>query len=101
MTSKTTGKIKFALFIPEDTPIAALNMSKRAFNGLCRIGVMTVGQIIDKWYDLSEIRGLGVSTVQDIRAAVFAYNLDLIWNDDEKMHRFAESLKGWRERATA
>ena len=100
-TTNTTTRIQFAVFIPEETPISELRMGKRATNGLSRNGILTVGGIMDNWLDLGELRSIGVDTVKEIRAAVFAYNLALIWDDDEKMHRFAESIDWWKERAAS
>ena len=94
-----TTKVQFAIFVPPELPISVLHV--KAENALMRQGILTIGDIIEHWDDLGELRGIGDNKVKEIRAAVFAYNLHLIWDDDSKMHRFAKALAWWKERRTA
>ena len=87
---------KFKLFMDEEfanLPIEDLKIDNRSDHALKHAGIFTAGQIVDNWGRLMHIKNLGELSVKKIRAALFAENLKRIWNDDEKMHQFAESLE--------
>lgn len=95
--------VKFSFFYNDDVlkeSIEVLDLSTRARNSLGRSKYLTIVDIIDKWGELERIRNLGVNTAKEIRAKVFSYNLNRIWNDEKLMARFAETLevkKGLKE----
>lgn len=75
---------------PEDNgiekwPTQMLGLSQRAENAVLRCGVLTVGQVMDHWDHLAELKparldptkdgkgqGIGMATAVEIRRAVFA-----------------------------
>lgn len=88
--------MKFTVFCgPEfvNAPVAQLDISTRAANAFGRSGIRTIGQLIERWDELGNIKNLGDKTVKEIRAALFAANLDRIWDNDELLSRFAETLE--------
>ena len=88
--------IKFTFFYDDNVmkeSIEVLDLSTRAKNSLGRSKCSTIGDIIDRWGELSRIRNLGETTIKEIRAKIFSYNLNRIWNDERLMKRFAETLE--------
>lgn len=70
----------------EDTPIVRLALSPAANNALHRVGIKTVGQIMDNWDRLTQMpakatrgisgsrsSGLGDVKAKEIKACVFAF----------------------------
>ena len=53
--------------------IDALDLSVRSSNGLRRKGVNTVGGIIDNWELFSTWRGLGVTSVKEIKNSFYQF----------------------------
>lgn len=70
-------------------PIEDLGMECRAFNGLKRNGINTIGEIIDKWDTLNKLRYVGATTIKAIKNAVVAFYYDTL--DTEEKKQF------WRE----
>lgn len=74
---------------PEDStldewPITAIGLSNRAENAAKRVGLMTIGDVLDNWDKLLELRprmldptrdgkgqGIGMATAVELRVAVF------------------------------
>ena len=87
---------RFKLFMDEEfsnMPIAELALDNRSDHALKHAKIFTVGQLVENWYTLMDIHNLGQLSVKKIRAAIFAENIKRIWDNDEKLHEFAESLE--------
>ena len=56
----------------ESYPLAKIPLNERSKNALCREKITTLGQLMDHWDSLQEIRNLGAKTAKEIRALVFA-----------------------------
>lgn len=68
----------------EKIPVTSLKISQSALNALQRVGIRTVGQVLNNWDRLTDLppkvdgketkgkAGLGVTKAREIRAAVFA-----------------------------
>lgn len=70
-------------------------VSGRAVNALGRMGVKTVGDIIDKWDLLPNVHQIGVTTVKVIKNAVINF---LIENaTDEQLRRMCIVDKGIKD----
>ena len=61
----------------EEYPLTKIHLNERAKNALCRAKIFTLGQLMEKWDSLGEIKNLGALTVKEIHAAVFATLCDL------------------------
>ncbi|MCR5789189.1 MAG: hypothetical protein K6G83_04800 [Lachnospiraceae bacterium] len=61
-----------------EIPISCLELSNRSANALYRTNCTNVGDIIDKWHDLTEIRGLGDNSIKEIKNAVVEESLSLM-----------------------
>ena len=88
--------IRFKMFMDEEflsTSIDELPLDNRSDHALKHAGISTIGKIIENWNRLMNIHNLGSLSVKKIRAAVFAANLERIWEDDEKMQEFARCLE--------
>ena len=88
-------KFRFAFFLTdcEDTPIEHLSLSTRARNALLQNKVKTIGDVVENWDRLGHLKNLGITSLKEIKAAMFAYNLERIWDNDDRLNRFTESLE--------
>lgn len=56
----------------ETYTVAKLPLGERAKNALCRAKIFTLGDLMEHWDDLQDIKNLGAKTAKEIHATVFA-----------------------------
>lgn len=94
-------KFRWVMFLneqDEQTPVCYLQLGARASNALMRSGIKTIGEVVDQWDTLFKIRSLGAQSEAEVKAAVFAWNMDKIWHREDLLERFAELLN-WDQRS--
>ena len=64
------------------TSIDALELSVRSSNGLRRKGVTTIGGIIDNWNNIKNWRGLGITSINEIKSSFYEYYYSTLSSDD-------------------
>ena len=87
---KKRGAGSSYLPIEDDEPkqynesIDNLELSVRAYNGLKRAGIETIGQLVamTEW-DVSKIRNMGVKSVKEVKEALASMGLSLKQEDKE------------------
>lgn len=65
---------EFTPWLEDDTSIAALSLSKRSFNALCRAGIITIGELIAYfpqriWF----VKNIGQKSIQEIEEQLRIY----------------------------
>ncbi len=85
--------MKVPLYVTDDlrnTPVSSIELSNRCVNGLLRMDYTTIGDIIDRWEELPDIRGLGTNSVNEIKNAVV--NESLAFLSEEQVQDFLFTL---------
>ena len=81
LREKHGGSFIFKLYMTkemQEAPLDILDLSIRASNCLKRAGYITVGQLLDairSGLDLSSIRNCGATSILEIKAGLFLFNL--------------------------
>lgn len=82
--------IEEAIF-PDD--LSYLNLSTRAENGLRRMGLSTIGDVVSKFESIEDFqyaRNLGKNSAKEIMLAIFLYQFSAL--DKEGQKRYAEHV---------
>ena len=94
LREKHGGSFKFKLYMTkemQEAPLDILDLSIRASNCLKRAGYTTVGQVVDairSGLDLSSIRNCGATSILEIKAGLFLFNLSNM--SAERQERYLE-----------
>ena len=68
------------------TGIDVLELTTRSSNGLLRKSVATIGGIIDNWNEISKWRGLGASSIKEIKSHFYEYYYSTL--SDNEIEKF-------------
>lgn len=79
--------IRFEVFVDRNESIEVLDLTQRAKNCVKRLGVMTLGDLIDDWTALPHTKGCGKGTIKEIRSALFNYNIEQMTTDQLANYR--------------
>ena len=91
---KKTEMIQFPFFYNDsilNIPIHELDLSVRAMNGLKRQGISTIGQIIENWNCLKDIKHFGSKCIRETKSAIFNYNVERL--SKEQTLKFLETFR--------
>lgn len=89
--SAKRGAVRFPIY--EDTydvSIKDLPIGERELNGLRRAHIETIGQLAQRWNELSGIRNVGGKTVARLRYALCRYTFENI--DDTKKFMYLQRI---------
>lgn len=87
-------RFRFDLFL--DTKflgknIEALGLSNKTYTALMRNGVKTVADVVNRWDEIAEMRGVGIKKVKEVKSAVFCANIEAM--NERQMKKFVEDFE--------
>lgn len=77
----------------EDRPIDDLGLDLRPYNGLRMNGLRTIGDIVDHWVELINMRSVGERSNKSIKNAVLSYYYDTL-NEEERQQFWYDAFEG-------
>lgn len=86
--------IRFTFFYNEkilNTSIDILDLSARASNGLKRSGIKTIGELIENWNRLPNLKQFGKKSLHETRSAIFNYNIEKM--SEEQIIQFIQDFR--------